>query len=191
MAEKQEFTSIPVYGSLAYDFQTAMPYPEREWGMPPPQRQEREDRRVVIPAPPMEDERVHTGSRTRTYPRQAISPFSIIGFACAIVLIIFTLMAKIQLTVITDQAVALETQLSELELAQNRLLIQYESVFNRTEIEEYATSVLGMQRPCQEQVIYLSSSAPDKAVVIEEAKGPGSLLDRLSDMFGFIAEYFK
>ncbi len=99
--------------------------------------------------------------------------------------------AKIQLTVVTDEAVKLETQLAELELAQNRLLIDYESVFNRTEIEEYATTVLGMQRPREEQITYLNTSVPDKAVVLEHASDTNSLTARLSDMFGFLGEYFK
>jgi cell division protein FtsL len=188
MAEKQKFTSIPVFGSLAYDFQTAVPLPDEEWGLPVPRR---EERRVVIPAPPKIEEREVTRTESHTYPRQAVSPFAILGFACAAVLIVFTLMAKIQLTVVTDQAVALEEQLSELELARNRLLIKYESVFNRTEIEEYAIGVLGMQRPTEEQITYLNSSAPDKATILGEESAPPSILDKLSDMFGFIGEYLE
>lgn len=183
MADRKDFTNIPVFGSLAYDFETAPAYPEREWEGP-----RREERKVVIPAPPSTDEQIR--ERPLVRPKQAISPFSIIGFACAAVLLIFTLMAKIQLTVITDEAAVLESQFEALQLSQSRLRIEHESVFNRTEIEEYAISVLGMQRPREEQIIYLNSSAPDKAVVLEESEDTYGFFDRLSNMFGFIAEYF-
>lgn len=187
MADKRNdgFVNIPVYGSLAYDFETAPVYPEREreWEQP-----RRDERKVVIPAPPETREQVHT--KTRVLPRQAISPFAIIGFACAAVLLVFTLMAKIQLTVVTDEAARLESQFEELNLAQSRLLIEHESAFNRTEIEEYATSVLGMQRPRPEQIFYLNSSAPDKAVVLEGNNDSSGLLDKIADMFGFLSEYF-
>lgn len=185
MADKKNdgFVNIPVYGSLAYDFEAAPAYPEREWEQP-----RRDERKVVIPAPP--ETREQARRQTLVRPKQSISPVSIIGFACAAVFLVFSLMAKIQLTVVTDEAAGLESELAALQTAQARLLIEHESVFNRTEIEEYATGVLGMQRPRQEQIYYLNSSAPDKAVILEQSEGTYGLLDRLSDMFSFITEYF-
>ncbi len=174
----------PVNGSLAYDLGTIAP--AREWDR---ERYREPERKVVIPAPPVVKERVATRAKVKT--QQSVAPLAIVGFICAAVLLVFTLMAKIQLTVVTDEAVKLETQLAELELAQNRLLIDYESVFNRTEIEEYATTVLGMQRPREEQITYLNTSVPDKAVVLEHDSDTNSFTDRLSDMFGFLGEYFK
>ena len=116
---------------------------------------------------------------------------AIVGFICAAVMIVLLLMVKVQLTEITDQAVALERQLTELEVAQNRLLIDYESAFNLTEIEEYATTQLGMQRPRDEQIYYLDSTVPDKAVILENASEEKSLSNRLFDMLASISEYFK
>lgn len=185
MAEKQELTRIPVYGSLAYDFETVAAQPAPEWEYP-----QREERKVVIPAPPPQTEEQRR-AQPLTRPKQSVSLLSILGFACAAVLLIFTLMAKINLTVVTDEAAALEKQLNALELEQNRLLIKYESVFNRTEIEEYAVGSLGMQRPRQEQIVYINSSAPDKAVVLEEESSSKGILDSISDVLGLIGEYFK
>ena len=183
MADKNKITRLPTYGSLAYDFQTAIPRPKPEWeAVPQPER------KVVIPAAPEFEEQGAPQRRPR--PRQTISPVSILGFACAAVMLVFMLIAKIQLTVITDQAVALESELSSLSLEQNRLLIEYESVFNRSEIEEYAMSTLGMQRPREEQIVYLNSTAPDKAVVLETDKGTGGFFNELGEMLGFVTEYF-
>ena len=184
MAEYKTFVNMPVVGSLAYDLEgtVAYPYPQQE------KRREAE-RKVVIPALPVVDEQVAARAKART--QQAVSPVALIGFACAAVLLVFSLMAKIQLTAVTDEAVKLESQLSDLEMAQSRLLIEYESAFNLTEIEAYATSVLGMQRPREEQVIYLNSSIPDKAVILDGKADSYGLSDRLYDMLESIGEYFK
>ncbi|NCC67815.1 MAG: hypothetical protein EOM14_06420 [Clostridia bacterium] len=100
-------------------------------------------------------------------------------------------MARIQFTAVSDKAVALEEQLADLKVERTRLLIEYESAFNMTEIEEYATSTLGMQRPREEQVCYINSSVPDKAVIIEDESKTKSLADRISDMLASIGEYFR
>lgn len=182
MAEYKTFVNIPVDGSLAYDLESTVAYPDRR-------RYREEERKVVIPAPPVVEDRTAVRAKVRT--QQALSPIALIGFACAAVLLVFTLMAKIQLTMVTDEAVQLESQLSELKLDQSRLLIKYESAFNLTEIEEYATSVLGMQRPREEQIVYLNSSVPDKAVILDGEKDSYGLSDRLYDMLRSIGEYFK
>ena len=88
----------------------------------------------------------------------------------------------------SDQ-IRLQTQLETLKTDQNRLLINYEKAFNTTELETYATTQLGMQRARDDQVYYLDSSVPDKAVVIE-AKDEDSLAARIRAAFASLAEYF-
>ncbi len=171
-----------VYGSLAYDYGRAGAY--REKVDRPVERQ------VIIPAPPRIREQDATDVRVKT--KQSVSPLAIIGYACAAIIIVFTLMAKIQLTAVTDTSAQLENQLSDLKTAQNRLLINYEKAFNLTEIEEYASTQLGMQRPRDEQVFYLESTVPDKAVILrgkdEDKLGFG---ERVFDALSSIAEYFR
>lgn len=167
-----------VYGSLAYDYGKALPGRDRPV-----------DRQVIIPAAPGIREQERVARRVRT--KQSLSPTAVIGTVCAAALLVFTLMARIQLTEATDTAAHLEQQLIELEVAQNRLLIDYERAFNLTEIEEYATRELGMQRPRDEQIHYLSSAVPDKAVILSgESEGRG-FGDRLFDALSSIAEYFR
>lgn len=180
MAGQYDYAKTAFYG-IDYIGGTAAPeiggYPKRE-----------EERKVVIPAPA--DVREQTAARTKVRYEQAVSPAAIIGIACAAVLLIFSLMAKIQFTEVSDQAVSLESQLSDLKVEQTRLLIEYESVFNMTEVEEYATSVLGMQRPRDEQIYYINSLVQDKAVVIDSASDKEGLFDRIYDLLKSIGEYF-
>ena len=185
MPSKNEFFDIPVSGSLAYDF-TAQPEltREHEWGWPG-----EDERKVVIPAAPRVEEQAARRHMVRS--RQSVSPAAIVGFACAAVLLVFTLMAKIQLTAVTDQSVALENTLAELKTEQARLQIEYESAFNLTEIEEYAIRELGMQRPREDQTFYLQGSAPDKAVILESPQEEKGFFDRLYEMLDFIGEYFR
>ena len=180
-AKSPRYGNNATYGSLAYDPNRVARYHERI--------DRPVDRQVIIPAAPRIKEEVAAAARVRT--NQAISPLAIIGYVCAAILVIFTLMAKVQLTEVTDASANLEQQLSDLDVAQNRLLIDYEKAFNMTEIEEYATSQLGMQRPRDEQVFYLDSTVPDKAVIIDEKETENGFGDRILDALSSIAEYFR
>ena len=84
---------------------------------------------------------------------------------------------------------ALETRLQELKTEQTKLRIRYESAFNLAEIEEYASSELGMQKPNANQIAYIDTSAPDKAVVIEDGSETG-FVDRVSDFLSGLGAYF-
>jgi len=180
-AKNVRYGENTVYGSLAYDYAKAGAYREK---MDRPV-----DRQVIIPAAPKiaEQAAVKTGVKTR----QSVAPLAVIGYACAAILVVFSLMAKIQLTEVTDSAVTLEQQLTDLNVAQNRLLINYEKAFNLTEIEEYATAELGMQRPRDEQIFYLDSTVPDKAVIIDNKDKQGGFAERVFDALSSIAEYFR
>ncbi len=193
MPNKNDMFEIPV-GNLAYDF-TSQPntYPDDwDWQGEAPAPYD-DEMKVVLPAEPRyyEDEREMAAARPKVRTRQSVSPGAILGFAVAAVLLVFTLMAKIQLTQITDQAVKLEEKLVELKNEKARLEIEYEGAFNLKEIEEYAIRGLGMQRPREEQIFYLQSSVPDKAVVMEEEPEEETLLERLFGLADFIAEYFR
>ena len=73
---------------------------------------------------------------------------------------------------------------------QAKLQIAYESAFNLTEIEEYATAQLGMQKPTADQIYYIDTSSPDKAVIVQQTE-EDSFVDRVSDFLMGIGEYFR
>ena len=128
-----------------------------------------------------------------TAPKQAIAPMAVLGFAIAAVLLVISLVARVQLSQASAQVSALEDQYTQLQEDQTRLRIDYESAFNLTEIEDYAIHELGMQKPRSDQLYYISSSdATDTAVVLDQnAAEPLSLADRLGDFFSSIVEYFR
>lgn len=179
MAEKLRHVDS-IYGNLAYDF-TDTAYLNNDTTYT--------NQQVVIPAPRVVNEKTRT--KVRVVSAQSISPVAIIGFACAAVLLIFMLMSHIQLTEVTNEAVDLENSLSELKTEQNRLLIKYEEAFNLTEVENYAIDQLGMIRPRNDQITYIDSTVPDKAVVISPDDTKKSLGDRIIDALSSLSDYFK
>lgn len=146
---------------------------------------------VDLPHAPRLTETVVPESAPR--PKQAIAPMAVLGFAIAAVLIVFSLVARVQLSQASAQVSALEDQYAQLQEQQTRLRIDYESAFNLTEIEDYAIHELGMQKPRSDQLYYISSSdATDTAVVLDQtAAEPLSLADRFGDFLTSIVEYFR
>lgn len=146
---------------------------------------------VDLPHAPRPTETVVPESAPR--PKQAIAPMAVLGFAIAAVLIVFSLVARVQLSQASAQVSALEDQYAELQEQQTRLRIDYESAFNLTEIEDYAIHELGMQKPRSDQLYYISSSdAADTAVLLDQtAAEPLSLADRFGDFLTSIVEYFR
>jgi cell division protein FtsL len=86
-----------------------------------------------------------------------------------VALVVMLLLAQIQLVNLSDTAVSLEAQIEELKTQRDKLTVEYETVFNLKDVEEYATGVLGMQEPRDDQIYYLTNvNAGDKAVVITD-----------------------
>lgn len=167
-----------VRGSLAYDLNNPELYPEYTYGRP-----------LDIPvAPELEEEVVVSSERVSV---QAISPVAIIGSIIAAALLIFSLLARIQLTAASDECVALESSLTELQDQQSKLLIAYESSINLPEVEDYAMNALGMQKPRSDQVYYISGSVQDRAVVLAESAEDVGVVDRIGDFLSSLAEYFR
>lgn len=181
-AEKRFTGENVVYGNLAYDL--GSPAIEFEYYAPPAGEVLEEP---AVDAPVVEEKAAASAAALN---RQAIAPFALIGFACAAMLLVFSLMARIQLTSISDETVALQSELTELETEQQKLLIEYESAFNLAEIEEYAMNELGMQKPRDDQIYYIDGTAPDKAVAAENGEGTG-FLDRIGAFFASLGEYFR
>lgn len=169
-----------VYGSLAYDFNNPELYPDMSYEPAP-----------EIAAPSLEQTSESAAQTAAARSVQSVAPTAILGFICAAVMLILYLVVNIQLTTVSDEAVHLNNQLEELELEQTRLRIAYESVFNLAEIEEYAIGELGMQKPRSDQIYYVDSSAPDKAVVLNAEDDSDTVGWRLSDTLDIIGEYFR
>ena len=154
-----------VYGTLAYDFDSPAYLPEEE------QEVRREPRRRSS----------QTGERD--WVREELSPggdglrrpgilsavstgITVLSLIAAAVLVVMLLLAKVELVKYSDSALKLEREIETLQGQNDRLTVQYEQVFNLKEVEQAAVE-MGMQKPRDDQIFYLSGVASaDKAVRI-------------------------
>ena len=154
-------------GNLAYDLEIPESFPE----YPAPAEPEVEKRPAPVPRG-----------------RQAFAPGAMLGVLCAGVLLVLMINTHIKIAMISNDIVELEKQIGELKLEQTRLKIAYESVFNLTEVEEYAINVIGMQKPREGQTFYVDSIFPDRAIIHAAAGNPvsdwlGGIYDAIKGLF--------
>ena len=165
-----------VDGSMAYDLGNPSLYPD--YTIDAPKRTAQPKRRV----------------RSRVHPRskQIVSPGAVLGFAVAAMLLFMSLVSQIKLTEISDQTAKLQSTLGELKTQESELKIEYERAFNLTEIESFALTELGMQKPYGDQVRYINGASPDNAVIIRgQAEPEDGIIDRVESFFMSIGEYFE
>ncbi|MCD8002078.1 MAG: hypothetical protein LUE95_05790 [Oscillospiraceae bacterium] len=182
-AERSRYGQNAVYGSLAYDFNRTGA--AEEW-----------EEEYSAPRTPAAKPQTRTRTQTRTRAkavarsRQSIEPASIMGMLVAAFLLVTGIVARVQLLNISATSVELEEQLGTLQEEQTKLRIFYESAFNLSEIEEYATSSLGMQKPSTDQINYIDTSSPDRAAVVE-AQTRSGFVDTVADFLTGFWEYFQ
>ena len=180
-AAKQTYGQGAVFGSLAYDFDNPELYRE-EYTSAQPTARPRQQMQTRT--------RVQTRARTALHTRQSIAPLSLIGMLAAAFLLVVAILAQAQIVGISSRSVELQKELAALEEQQAKLQIAYESAFNMAEIEDYAIHSLGMQKPHADQVFYIDTSSPDKAVVIADHTSDGCV-DRVSDFISGALAYFR
>ena len=140
--------------------------------------------------------RPQTRPQAQPAPRPAfrvmsVAPAAVVLFLAALVLWIFSLQVRTQITQAQREVYRLESELRAVEQVQDELEIEYESAFNFTKLEDYAVSTLGMQRPRDEQIYFLSHSSEDHAVAVLERSRSNGLVDRLDDLFSELLAYFR
>lgn len=98
------------------------------------------------------------------------------------------LFVKVELTKAIDENAALKQELSDLNEANVRLEIEYESLINLSELEEYAKTALGMQKPESEKIIQIDVNVQDKAEILKDSaktetdKLVSSIMEYLSEV---------
>ena len=180
-AAKRAYGQGAVFGSLAYDFDNPELYRD-EYTTAQPKARPRTQTQTKT--------RVRTRARAAAHTKQSIAPATLAGMLAAAFLVVVAILAQAQIVGISSVSVALEQELAQLEEQQAKLRIAYESAFNMAEIEDYAIHMLGMQKPRADQIFYIDTSSPDKAVVIANGESAG-FVDRVSDYLSGIAEYFR
>ncbi len=185
------FVTGAVDGTMAYDFSNPGLYTDEElYGQPlekPSRREEAARQQEWI----KEDARPDVRRSVLVKNHQGLSLLSMLGAAAAVVLLTMMLLAQIRLTDISDTAARLEDQISALELERDKLTVEYETIFNLKDVEQYAVDVLGMQEPDSQQVFYLTGVASaDKAVVIEKDDADMFSLG-VADLLASVKAYFS
>lgn len=135
-------------------------------------------------------------TREQTAPRpvfrvMSVAPTAVALFLAALLIWTFTLQTRAQITQAQQEVYRLESELRAVEQVQDELEIDYESAFNFTKLEDYAVSTLGMQRPRDEQIYYLSHSSEDHAVAVLERSRSHGIIDRLDDVLSELLAYFR
>ena len=164
--------------SLAYDLSRQAQTAERYSAAPELQR------------PPRPRRQTQTAARPAPSRAMVVAPAAVVLFAVAIVAWVLTLQVKAQVTEAQRTIYRMESALSTVEQRRDELEIEYETAFNFTELEDYAVGVLGMQRPRDEQVFFLSNTAEDHAVAVAENAKSNGLVDRFGDFLADLASYF-
>ncbi len=139
--------------------------------------------------------RPQTRPQPQSVPRPAfrvmsVAPTAVVLFLAAMLIWIFSLQVRTQITQAQQEVYRLESELRAVEQVQDELEIEYESAFNFTKLEDYAVSTLGMQRPRDEQIYFLSHESEDHAVAVLERSRSNGLVDRLDDFFSELLAYF-
>ncbi len=160
-----------VYGNVAYDLNAL---PKREY----------EDQ-------PNAERRTKARAYAVNQPASGISFFAAAGFVLFAVMMVFVLLARLQLTEISDETARIESRIADLSEVEARLKIEYEKTFNLTEIEKYATKKLGMIRQGSDSVTFLSMTNVDRAEILvpEETENTG-FLSGFKDFLSSLLEYF-
>ncbi|MBR1660005.1 MAG: cell division protein FtsL [Oscillospiraceae bacterium] len=142
-----------------------------------------------IPLPPTPPGQIETGRPIRaTRSGQGISLLPIFGAMVAVYLFVAAMTAQTRILALSERSAELQAEIGALETEQARLRIARESALNLAEVEEYATTTLGMVPPGPEQIEYITVEAPDRAKAARPEERPG-LVDRISDALMAAAAY--
>ena len=131
-------------------------------------------------------DKVKAVAEAKTFP--GISVFAVLGTLFVSVLMIFVVLAQVNHNETAGEAARLNVQLIELAERHRALELAFESAIDIKEVERFARDELGMSRPNAEQVIVISTTPRDTAMVVDNgedrtAEGFGTFLRSLIDYF--------
>jgi len=131
-------------------------------------------------------EKIKAAADAKTAP--GISVFAVLGTLIISVLMVFVVLAQINFNEAAGENVRLRVHISELTAKQRALELAFESVTDIKEVERFARDELGMSRPDTGQIVAISTTPRDTAVIIpvtEErgVRGFGVFLRSLTEYF--------
>jgi len=153
---------------------------------------EAETRRINMPRPKpsVVKKRVRQQERAKRAEKTApgISIFAILGALFVAVLMVFVVLAQINYNETAAESVRLSMHINELSEKHRALELSFESAVEIKEVERFARDELGMSRPDAGQIIIISSTPRDSAIVISQGEdrgiqGFGNFIRSLTDYF--------
>ncbi len=171
-----------VYGSNAYDLSRIGDLPLREAAPEKQPAQKPAARPESRPAS-------RQAQKAQRY--YGVSLFAVAGFAVVAVLMVFVVLAHVRFNEISAETVALQAQMEELTEQERKLQITYEDIFDVNEVESYATNVLGMTKPGQDQIAVISAESQDKAVIVENSGDGSDTNENMASFLASLVSYFK
>ncbi len=124
--------------------------------------------------------------------RSQVPVTSVLGFMAAAALLVLVIFSYVRLYEITSANDDLRAELATIQQENAEMANRYTGIIDLNAVELIATSQLGMQRPVQDQIVYVDLGNSDKAVIIE-SQGESivsSAANAVVDTFRYILEYF-
>lgn len=135
-----------------------------------------------------------TRPRIRVREAGSVSIFAAAGSLAIGAFAVLLLFSYVQLHSISEQVVALRTEISVLESEEAVLRARYEQVYDLSDIEDSMLSTGRMVKPQNGQVIYIDLSKPDSVVFYDReaaVTGLEGALQSLRSICSQILEYFQ
>lgn len=123
-------------------------------------------------------------------PAGKLSLFAVTGFAAVAVMAVMILMSVVQLTSLSDQVVAMESQIAQLKREETTLMARYEMAYDLGAIESAVTAEGTMSRPQPGQTIYVDLTEPDNVVLYQQEETSLGFFEQVEEWIGNILAYF-
>jgi len=167
------------YGTAAPTIKAMVDAETRRMHAPPVKKDKTKERARRL-------EKVKAVADAKTYP--GISVFAVLGALFVSVLMIFVVLAQVNYNETAGEAARLNAQLVELAERHRQLELAFESAIDIREVERIARDELGMSRPDAEQIIVISTTPLDTAMVVDSGEergvqGFGTFLRSLTEYF--------
>ena len=138
---------------------------------------EAETKRAEMPVqkPSVVKKRVKTRENVKKAVKQTqgISVFAVLGTVFVAVLMVFVVLAQINYNETAAESVRLNLHINELAERYRALELSFESAVEMKEVERFARDELGMSRPDTGQIIIISSTPRDSAIIINNGEDRG------------------
>lgn len=135
---------------------------------------EREE--VLQPRPVVRPrERAVVHPRVRVREAGAVSPFAVVGFLAVGVFAVLLLFSYARLMTISQQVVALNSEMTTLQSEEAKLRAQYELAYDLDAIQESLTTSGTMVEPQNGQTVYVDLSEPNTVKVFQQEEGTSGL----------------